>query len=474
MFAEVTGWTVLSMKRTRRCFRRGNGRIALILQDVNSNTGHSNRENKGQEIVFQVDAGPKAGSSIQLTTEGATIGRAERSPWNLGGDQYLSAHHARLSVTRERLVLVTDLGSTNGTSIDGLKIDGEVELQFGSILTVGSSELRLVGPSADSHTPTFGFKSSEPARANDSESTADEEAAGTSSSAFQPIGRSGIANIRGVSQNVQHRSETYPRRSIQVLNFRVDQYNSIGHLRESVPVELRGASIIGQLSDDDEVEVTGRWKNGVLLTKAVTNVTTDGQIVGRRMRRYTALFVILGLLVIVTPIAFIAGAAIRGFGGNKQAYQQVVQAKCAKIGALVNVGLGVSGGNTPVVTFSGNGVMEMQAGSVAGYLTSVLALEHDKFSNLFSQRVPGSLVGPYGRVHALVPQYLALGIREEDSLENVPADSFLTQQQIDQVLGTQFFQQDAAIGVPLNSAMTALAGQSCTIFPEIGNSAFGG
>lgn len=73
---------------------------------------------------------------------------------------------------------------------------------------------------------------------------------------------------------------------MEVLSFRVEQYDSDGNHLDSIPVELGGSglwgsTIRGQLSDGDEVDVSGRWQAGTVRAQLVTNVSTGAQIEDR-------------------------------------------------------------------------------------------------------------------------------------------------------------------------------------------------
>jgi DNA-binding winged helix-turn-helix (wHTH) protein len=63
----------------------------------------------------------------------------------------VSRHHARVRVTSERL-LVEDLGSRNGTWLNGGRITGTAELSSGDAVRVGPEEIRFVTGSPDEST----------------------------------------------------------------------------------------------------------------------------------------------------------------------------------------------------------------------------------------------------------------------------------------------------------------------------------
>nr|MCH9737015.1 serine/threonine protein kinase [Actinomycetes bacterium] len=57
----------------------------------------------------------------------------------------------------------------------------------------------------------------------------------------------------------------------EVWSFRVERYDSTGEAHTVVPVQLRGGSIEGRLSDGDVVEVNGFWDGHTLLAEAMVN-----------------------------------------------------------------------------------------------------------------------------------------------------------------------------------------------------------
>jgi predicted Zn finger-like uncharacterized protein len=94
----------------------------------------------GYRLSLAVISGPDAGSVHRLDKPRTTIGRAADVSIN---DNESSRHHAALEI-REHLYLLEDLGSTNGTLIDGEKISGQVELHNHSEFQIGASTLMLI------------------------------------------------------------------------------------------------------------------------------------------------------------------------------------------------------------------------------------------------------------------------------------------------------------------------------------------
>jgi pSer/pThr/pTyr-binding forkhead associated (FHA) protein len=71
-----------------------------------------------------------------------TIGRSGDNVLVLDGDDYASGHHARVESGLDG-TWVIDLGSTNGTYVNGERIDGRTRLHEGDLLQVGDTELRF-------------------------------------------------------------------------------------------------------------------------------------------------------------------------------------------------------------------------------------------------------------------------------------------------------------------------------------------
>jgi FHA domain len=84
----------------------------------------------------------RPGQSFEAGAVPTTIGRADDNRIALAGDDYASGHHARIESGRDG-VWVIDLGSTNGTFVNGERINGRRRLHEGDLLQIGDTELRL-------------------------------------------------------------------------------------------------------------------------------------------------------------------------------------------------------------------------------------------------------------------------------------------------------------------------------------------
>jgi hypothetical protein len=72
--------------------------------------------------------------------KGTTIGRSPRSEVVLP-DEFVSQTHARI-FSRKQFMFIEDLGSTNGTMVDGRKVDGEHQIKPGQEIVIGDTIFR--------------------------------------------------------------------------------------------------------------------------------------------------------------------------------------------------------------------------------------------------------------------------------------------------------------------------------------------
>ena len=95
----------------------------------------------GRLVVVQ-STNVKKGEEFELDAAPLTIGRGGQNDVALEGDDYASAKHVRIEPRRDG-VWVHDLGSTNGTFVNGIQIDKPKKLSEGDVVRVGETELRF-------------------------------------------------------------------------------------------------------------------------------------------------------------------------------------------------------------------------------------------------------------------------------------------------------------------------------------------
>jgi hypothetical protein len=117
---------------------------------------------------IEVVAGNAAGTWLDVTDE-LLIGRHADGLGRLGDDEEISRYHARVSLDAGELCAVEDLGSTNGTFVNGLRISGPQTLKPGDTIELGGSTLVVrelpappaAAPSDDSPTEAEGDATAE-------------------------------------------------------------------------------------------------------------------------------------------------------------------------------------------------------------------------------------------------------------------------------------------------------------------------
>jgi pSer/pThr/pTyr-binding forkhead associated (FHA) protein len=81
------------------------------------------------------------GEDFELDSAQLTIGRGGQNDIAIRSDEYASARHARFE-PRQDGVWVQDLGSTNGTYLNGARLERPRRLTGGDVVRVGETDLR--------------------------------------------------------------------------------------------------------------------------------------------------------------------------------------------------------------------------------------------------------------------------------------------------------------------------------------------
>jgi pSer/pThr/pTyr-binding forkhead associated (FHA) protein len=81
-----------------------------------------------------------SGERIDIANSVISIGRLPECTITLN-DPNVSRRHAE--IRPGNAIVIADLGSTNGTKVNGLRIDGERVLTDGDIISLGSTHLRF-------------------------------------------------------------------------------------------------------------------------------------------------------------------------------------------------------------------------------------------------------------------------------------------------------------------------------------------
>jgi hypothetical protein len=273
--------------------------------------------------IFVVEAGPAAGTVISLEEE-LRLGRGEHGG-DLGGDIALSRHHAVLRTGPGRIT-IEDLGSTNGTFLNGSRISGVSQVRPGDTIEVGNSKLRLApapgeatGRLPQSGAGAGGSWGADPAPGRDDTGwgpavapAADWEMPRPPPAAHAP-GPGAVARPGAVADNRGGWAGTVTgveRRSYQVgsgqgmymnqvLAFRLQQFTESGDRRALINVEVRGKQLAGDVAVGDQVRAYGRLKDGIVRATRVDNLTTGGTIAAVSHRKVTLIQAAIFLLFMI-------------------------------------------------------------------------------------------------------------------------------------------------------------------------------
>ena len=81
-------------------------------------------------------------TEFELDSTGISIGRGGPNDVRLDGDDYASANHARVEPRRDG-VWIEDVGSTNGTFVNGVRLSRARKLASGDLVRVGDTDMRF-------------------------------------------------------------------------------------------------------------------------------------------------------------------------------------------------------------------------------------------------------------------------------------------------------------------------------------------
>ena len=95
----------------------------------------------GHLVVLQSPA-LEQGGVFTLDSHPLTVGRGTNNDVPIGSDEYASGRHARFEPRRDG-VYVEDIGSTNGTFVNGIRLTRERKLTPGDVVRIGETDLRF-------------------------------------------------------------------------------------------------------------------------------------------------------------------------------------------------------------------------------------------------------------------------------------------------------------------------------------------
>jgi pSer/pThr/pTyr-binding forkhead associated (FHA) protein len=102
----------------------------------------SERRGKNGKLVVVVSPALRAGEEHVLDSAPLTVGREQENELALARDEFSSGRHARFEPRRDG-VWVADLGSTNGTFVNGVRLTTPRKLSPGDVIRIGETDLRF-------------------------------------------------------------------------------------------------------------------------------------------------------------------------------------------------------------------------------------------------------------------------------------------------------------------------------------------
>jgi hypothetical protein len=102
--------------------------------------GQEDPRDSGRLVVLSSPA-LEEGDEVALNSSTLLVGRGSRNDVDLAGDEYASSKHARIEPRRDG-VWLQDVGSTNGTYLNGIQLSGAKRLTPGDVVRIGETELR--------------------------------------------------------------------------------------------------------------------------------------------------------------------------------------------------------------------------------------------------------------------------------------------------------------------------------------------
>jgi FHA domain len=94
------------------------------------------------KLVVVASPALRIGEEHAIDSGPLLVGREAENDIALGRDEFTSGRHARLEPRRDG-VWIEDLGSTNGTFVNGVQLTAPRKLSSGDVIRVGETDLRF-------------------------------------------------------------------------------------------------------------------------------------------------------------------------------------------------------------------------------------------------------------------------------------------------------------------------------------------
>ena len=132
-------WRIV--RSATRDLRPSQESMILTPLEAKSLTASAPKPAAGRLVVLESPA-LDGGDVFTLDTQPITVGRGTNNDLALAGDEFASGRHARFERRRDG-VWLEDIGSTNGTFVNGIRLTRERRLAPGDVVRIGETDLRF-------------------------------------------------------------------------------------------------------------------------------------------------------------------------------------------------------------------------------------------------------------------------------------------------------------------------------------------
>ena len=136
-------WRIV--RSASRDFRTGSGMLpaqeSVLMRPTEAASLGLSSVKRAKLVVIKSPA-LDAGEEVPVDSMPVAIGRGGQNEIPLDGDEFASAQHARFESKRDGL-WVEDIGSTNGTFVNGARVTTPRRLSKGDVVRVGQTDFRV-------------------------------------------------------------------------------------------------------------------------------------------------------------------------------------------------------------------------------------------------------------------------------------------------------------------------------------------
>lgn len=136
-------WRIV--RSATRDFRTGGGAAAqesMIIRPGDRQALGLEPQLQRAKLVVLKSPALEPGEEVPIDSLPVAIGRGGQNEVPLDGDEFASAQHARFDPKRDG-VWVEDIGSTNGTFVNGARVTTPRRLTNGDVVRVGQTDFRV-------------------------------------------------------------------------------------------------------------------------------------------------------------------------------------------------------------------------------------------------------------------------------------------------------------------------------------------